>query len=160
MKFELSHVALHEILISSRHYQGNIVSAMASTDPMRARIFEEILNTYSNAQDAQSILSTFDSLKTSNHEFVQGNQDVRSIFNLAEESVYYWTGSVNGIGLSKRDPLTPRQRQISNADADGAIDGAIGGFLLSPPGSNLFGAVAGCIVGGAIGSIRKAIELN
>lgn len=158
LKFELSHHEIKQIVNDFLGHKNSQSDLLASTDLNRARIFGVILDSYSTLPDAQAILSVFDSLKTSEKEFIRNNPDVNAVLNLAEASVYYWTESSREIGLSKRDPLTARQRQILNADGDAAIDGAIGGFILGC--FNPFAAVSGCIVGGSIGSIRKAIELN
>lgn len=124
-----------------------------TTDSIRGRIYGKILETYSDAETAQQILFVVDSLKQSDNLFIHENHDVRAVLEVVEKSVTYWSESLKFNALSKTDPLTPRQRQILNADADGAITGAAGGLITGGP----WGAVACCIIGAGIGSIYEAV---
>ena len=117
------------------------------TDPIRNRIYNKVLESYTVSSDAQEIFDTLDSLMKADKAFINANFDVRAVLDLVEKSVFYWQESE----YAKVDPLTPRQRRILNADGEGAIQGALGGMYVG-----WVGAGVGCVVGGGIGSAWEA----
>lgn len=72
------------------------------------------------------------------------------ILNIAKNSVIYWKDknfedeSQYISLLGTKDPLTPRQRAIMNADAEGGVQGGLWG-LLGDPWSGVVGAFGGAV---------------
>jgi hypothetical protein len=131
---------------------------IAKYDNARKEIFLRLDNLYKTSRTANDIVYGIEKLEDECKNKSIFDPTMETVLNIAKNSVLYWKDkrldNLSGSVTLSGDPLTPRQREIMNADGEGGAVGGVWG-LLGGPWSGVVGAVGGAISGSLYHAIFK-----
>lgn len=154
-------ITKEEAMESIRRYEASdFKSSLIKYDVPRQEILMKMSNLYKESYSADEIIDGVEKLELECQDKGIYDPTMHTILNIAKNSVAYWhnkdkDSDTDIVIFANKDPLTKRQREVMNADAEGGATGGVTGLLTGGPWGGVVGAIGGAISGSLYHAIFK-----